>query len=391
VTASEFMTDDASSTALSAAPAKAAIRTDFFRPVHCIFGLPFDAVTMVQAEAQLAEAILHRRRCFFSTPNLNFLIACLSDSEFRDSVIRSDLSVADGMPIVWLAHALGVPIRERVAGASLFELLRQQRALPIRVFFFGGPEGVAARATAVMNAQAGAMRSVGDYFPGFGSKEQMSTDAVIDRINQSQADVLVVALGAKRGQAWIEHNLSRLQAPVVSHLGAVVNFVAGTVSRAPPWVGRLGLEWLWRIKEEPTLWRRYCGDGVALLRLLLTRVLPAVMFLKAPANASADAPLIHTSVKNGIHHIQLSGTWLPADLTPLRQALDQLHNQPCDLELDLSQLRYLDSGGVGLLLLAYGHQSKTENKFQIRSASSAIQKIFRLHCAHFLLMSHKSV
>jgi N-acetylglucosaminyldiphosphoundecaprenol N-acetyl-beta-D-mannosaminyltransferase len=362
--------------------------TNFFRPVHCILGLPFDAVTMAQADALLADAIVQRHRCFFSTPNLNFLIACLSDSEFRDSVIRSDLSVADGMPIVWIARALGVPIRERVAGASLFEHLRKQQSLPTRVFFFGGPEGVAARASAVINAASGAMRSVGDYFPGFGSKEQMSTDAVIDQINQSQADVLVVALGAKRGQAWIEHNLARLDAPVISHLGAVVNFVAGTVSRAPRWVGRVGLEWLWRIKEEPNLWRRYWRDGVALLRLLLTCVIPSALALKAPPRSSDNVPIIDTRFHDGVFHIQLGGAWLEDDLLPLRDALHQLNSNEHDLEFNLAQLTYMDSAGIGLLLLAFGHQTKTRKSFRLLNASLPMRHILRVQCAQFLITNH---
>jgi len=90
---------------------------------------------------------------------------------------------------------------------------------------------------------------------------------VLQAINASQADFLVVALGAKKGQAWILHNLEHLQVPVVSHLGAVVNFVAGTVQRAPAAWQRAGLEWLWRIKEEPALFGRYWNDGLALFGL----------------------------------------------------------------------------------------------------------------------------
>src|SRR5476649_1297061 len=97
------------------------VTTDFSRQVYCILGLPFDAVDEAQAVEIVASAAAHERRCFFSTPNLNFMIACLSDAQFRDSVIRSDLSVVDGMPLVWVARALGIPQRERVAGASMFE------------------------------------------------------------------------------------------------------------------------------------------------------------------------------------------------------------------------------------------------------------------------------
>lgn len=254
-------------------PAAAAPLPDFNRDVFCILGLPFDRVSLVDAQRITRSAVTGRQRCFLSTPNLNFAIACLEDPQFRLSVIQSDLSIADGMPLIWIARATGLPINERVAGSTLFQSLRQA-ALPagsqaMRVYFFGGPPGVAQAACEKLNTSTSAMTGVGFDSPGFGTIEQMSDAATIERINASQADFLVVALGAKKGQAWIQHNLSRLRVPLVSHLGAVVNFVAGTVSRAPLWAQKTGLEWLWRIKEEPKLWRRYWDDGLGLLTLLV--------------------------------------------------------------------------------------------------------------------------
>lgn len=240
-----------------------------------IAGLPFHCVTTAEAVDRLCVAMRDRQRLFLSTPNLNFLMTAQRDAAFRQSVLQSDLSVADGMPILWLARRQGTPLPERVAGASLFEALRRgdgQAVLgrPVKVFFFGGPPGVAERACQVLNAeyaQGGRMQGVGALCPGFGGVDDMSTPDVLDTINASGADFLVVALGAQKGQAWIVHNLARLQVPVVSHLGAVVNFVAGTVRRAPPAWQRWGLEWLWRIKEEPGLFKRYWRDGWGLWRL----------------------------------------------------------------------------------------------------------------------------
>ena len=94
------------------------------RRVVCVAGLPFDVLSLNEAVGHVCRAMQSRQRLFLSTPNLNFLIAAQSDGVFRDSVIHSDLSVADGMPIVWLARLLGLPIRERVAGSTLFEVLR---------------------------------------------------------------------------------------------------------------------------------------------------------------------------------------------------------------------------------------------------------------------------
>jgi N-acetylglucosaminyldiphosphoundecaprenol N-acetyl-beta-D-mannosaminyltransferase len=195
--------------------------------------------------------------------------------EFRQSVLSSDLSVADGAPILWLAEKQGTPLPERVAGADIFDALRygagrQLLGRAVKVFFFGGPEGVAQRACEVLNQEheaTGFMQGVGAIYPGHGSVDDMSSERWIQQINASGADFLVVALGARKGQAWIMANRHRLTVPVVSHLGAVVNFVAKTVRRAPRPVRRLGLEWVSPIKEEPELFDRYWADGKGFLRL----------------------------------------------------------------------------------------------------------------------------
>ena len=98
---------------------------DFDRNVYCLLGLPLDAVGMAEAVRRVRAAATEGNRCFLSTPNLNFLIACQADPAFRDSVIPSDLSVTDGMPLVWLARLLGLPIGERVPTSIVFETNRR--------------------------------------------------------------------------------------------------------------------------------------------------------------------------------------------------------------------------------------------------------------------------
>ena len=251
---------------------------DYSRNVYSLLGLPFDALTLDEAVAHIRRAIALRSPCFVSTPNLNFLITAQENPSFRDSVVRSDLSLADGMPIVWLARLMGIPIVQRVAGSDLFEALRNGNGPKVKVYFFGGPPGVAERAAQQINSEGRGMVCVGFASPGYGSVEAMSTAETLTHINASEADFLVVALGAAKGQAWIEHNLNHLQVPIVSHLGAVVNFVAGNVRRAPHWMQKTGLEWAWRIGQEPALWRRYAADAVGLLKLLVTHVAPLLVY-----------------------------------------------------------------------------------------------------------------
>lgn len=369
------------------------VKTDFQRQVYCLLGLPFDALTMGQAVAKVRNAGRSRQRCFFSTPNLNFAVTSLNGGDFRDSVIRSDLSVADGMPLVWIAHLLGVPVRERVAGSALFEALRSKRGKVLLVYFFGGPDGVAEIAADKLNASTSGLVCVGHHSPGYDSIENMSSAAVIADINASRADLLVVALGAKKGQTWIEHNLPQLQVPVVSHLGAVVNFVAGTVARAPVWLGQLGGEWLWRIKEEPSLWKRYLGDGWMLLKLIATRVVPCALAMrlhKRDADAVAAAQ-VSLATQGNQCTITARGAWEDGNLSSLRAAFDIATQAPSNIRLDFSAVTHIDSACIALLMLLYGHQSKIGLRFELCNVQPAVQHLLYLFCADYLAGSGKDM
>ena len=249
---------------------------DLDRDVYCLLGIPIDATGMTTVLRIIGAAARSKRTFFLSTPNLNFLVISQSDAEFRDSPLLSDLCPPDGMAIVCMARLLGIPITGTVAGSDIFDVLksRPDTQPPLSVFLFGATEEVAAAAARQLNDAKTGLRCVGWLCPGFGGLAELDLNEFIERINESGADFLVAALGAAKGQKWLRRNYGRLKIPVRSHLGATINFQAGMVRRAPSLLQRLGFEWLWRIKEEPRLWRRYSHDGIVMLTLLARSVLP---------------------------------------------------------------------------------------------------------------------
>ena len=360
---------------------------NFERQVFCLLGLPFDAVDLAGAVRAVQSSARSRTPCFFSTPNTNFVVTAQRDEAFRASVYRSDLSLIDGMPLLWMARLLGLPFRERVAGSVLFEALRQSTAQPIGVYFFGGPDGVAAAAAERLNAQPQGLHCVGHDSPGFVSVEAMSDAARIERINASAADFVVVSLGAKKGQAWIERNRARLHAPVISHLGAVVNFVAGTVRRAPGWMQRSGVEWLWRIREEPALWRRYAQDAVAASTLLFRCVIPYAWHLRfnrpdAAEHACASVQVDHGAATTVVH---LRGAWAHSNLGPVRRAFTDVVGCVNSLRLDLSAVTHVDSAFVALLGLLKAHRDQNGQQTEIIGVLPSVRRVFGYCCALFLL------
>lgn len=364
---------------------------DPVREVICLFGLPFDVVTMDETVRRVRDAVRVRQRLFLSTPNLNFLIGCQHDAAFRQSVIDSDLSIADGMPLVWISRWLGTPLPERVTGSGLFERLRDEPVPPghepIKVYFFGGPPGAAEAAGRSLNTRAGGMVCVGYETPGFGSIDEMSGQDVLDRINASGADFLIVALGAVKGQAWIQRNRTHLLAPVISHLGAVVNFAAGTVSRAPRWVQRTGLEWLWRIKEEPALWRRYWRDALALSGLFFGKLLPHGLWLRRwrRAGRSAVAPEVVLRQEADVARLLIRGV-IPDPLpAPMRATLQQAGELDMPLALDMTQARSFGLELAGSLLLLERALAARPHSLRVVGLSTPIKQLLNWNDLHFYL------
>lgn len=357
-----------------------AATSDLSRDIICLLGVPFDLVTTEQALEAVRAAVRTRQRLFLSTPNLFFLVRSQRDRPFRQAMIDSDLSVADGMPLVWMSRWLGVPLPERVTGADLFERLSEEPVpaghSPIKVYFFGGPPGAAQTAGRTLNASVGGMRCVGYANPGFGSVDSLSTPAVIRDINSSQADFLVVALGAVKGQQWIQRNRERLQVPVISHLGAVINFAARTVSRAPHWMQRIGLEWLWRIKEEPGLWRRYASDAVALSGLVVGRVLPYRLWLRKHCTADEGQVTVALQQDDEGCRILISGTIPDPVPSQVRTVMRQACDQGRSVELDLTQVECFGPSFGGLLLMLEKTLTGNHQQMQIGPLSPQIRRVF---------------
>jgi N-acetylglucosaminyldiphosphoundecaprenol N-acetyl-beta-D-mannosaminyltransferase len=336
---------------------------------------------------QLTESAFRQRtRMVLTTPNVNFVAAVQTDEAFRDAVVRSDVVVVDGMPLVWLARLAGVKT-SRLAGATFFERLTEGDAGVFKVFFFGGGEDVAERASRRLRVSSGAARGVGGLYPGFGSVEQMAAREVVDAINDAEPDFVVVSLGAAKGQAWIEHTQYELNAPVISHLGAVVNFLAGTVKRAP-WILQVsGFEWCWRIIEEPALWRRYYRDATTLARLVCGSTLP-LLWQRWRANYQPAQPARITfspPAAEGPARLVMAGDWRRGDWTLLADMLNRATCVPCNVLIDAHALGRVDQATVAQLIRLRGHQQRLGLRLDFLQPSASFAAALRLHCAAYLL------
>jgi N-acetylglucosaminyldiphosphoundecaprenol N-acetyl-beta-D-mannosaminyltransferase len=385
---SVFLEQNVNGAVLLIEPVKSVSRADdLAREMYCILGVPIDAVEMPEVMRRIEAAAAETTAFVISTPNLNFLVNSQSDPEFRESLLLSDLCPADGMPIVWLARAMGIPIRHRTAGSDMFEALkaRTRSARPLKIFLFGSAEDVAAAASKSLNDMRGGLSCIGWICPGFGTIEEMSAGHLIDKINSSQADLLVVALGAKKGQLWLLRNRHSLRIPVRAHLGAVVNFQAGTVRRAPSVLRKAGLEWLWRIKEEPHLWNRYWHDGVAFLRLALTHVLPLTI-LTQWLRLGGTRPLVISQHENPESiTVMLAGAATAREISKVGPILSDALRREKDIAINLSDVCFVDARFLGLLLMLRKRLKEQGKRLTFTCLSPRLEKLFNLNGAGFLL------
>lgn len=349
---------------------------DFDRDVWCVLGLPFDRANVASAAATVAAAAQTGRRLAFTTPNTNALVRAVADPATRARIVDADLSLADGAPVVAIARLLGVPLPGRAAGADLFEALRARPAVAgrrLRVFFFGGREGAAEKAAAALNAGGGGVEAVGHYNPGFGDVASMSRPDIIDAINAARPDFILVSLGAAKGEAWIAHNLNALDAPVVAHLGAVVDFVAGTIRRAPRWVSSAGLEWLWRIKEERSLMSRYLADAAALPHALMSRALPQLGILRGrKSGAPADASIAFAAREVVV---SLSGDLVSGDFGPIRRAFRAAAAARKTVILDFTGAGAVDLAFLGLVLMLEKASRRNGTALFVRGAAPTLRRL----------------
>ena len=228
--------------------------------VH-IAGVPIDHVDMDGALARLGDAFAGGRQVQVATVNLDFLVRAQSHHELRAVLWRSDLNVADGMPVVWLSRLLGRPVPGRVAGADMAPLLvAEAAARGAGVFLLGGEHGVAEAAAWRLKREHPGI-SVSWHQPPRARLDDMDNERLVELVAGSGAELLLVALGNPKQELWIDRYRHRLPGVAVAvGVGCVFDLWAERVHRAPAWMQRAGLEWLHRLLAEP---RRLAGRHAA--------------------------------------------------------------------------------------------------------------------------------
>ncbi|MGD8623225.1 MAG: WecB/TagA/CpsF family glycosyltransferase [Anaerolineae bacterium] len=219
-----------------------------------ILGVRVDDATYDDLLACVDDFVAAGRPHHIVTLNAEMLVAAHDDLAFRQILQAADLNVADGAGLMLAARLLGRPLRQRVTGSDgIHHLAAHCARRGYRLYLLGGAPGVAGAAAQRLVAANPGLEVAGTYA---GSPRVEDEDDIVARVRAAAPHLLLVAYGVPAEEKWIARNRQRLGVPAMIGVGGAFDFVAGLARRAPPWMRRLGLEWLHRLIRQPWRWRR---------------------------------------------------------------------------------------------------------------------------------------
>lgn len=239
---------------------------------HVVLGVPIAPMTMAQAVDLCASSVASRQRLLIGVVNAAKIVNMQRSERLRRAVLAADVILADGMAVVWAARLLGRPLPERVAGIDLMsELLARGGREGWRVFLLGAERHVLEQVVASVARDCPGIVIAGARDGYFRPHEEPD---VAEEIRAARPDVLLVAMSSPRKEEFLAKYADSCGAAVCHGVGGAFDVVAGRVRRAPRLWQKLGLEWFYRLAQEPRrLWRRYLETNTRFAWLLLKALL----------------------------------------------------------------------------------------------------------------------
>lgn len=230
-----------------------------------------DNLTMEETLLEV-ERLIEKRACsYLVTPNLDHIVNLEKDREFAEAYKHADLILADGKPLIWISNWLKNPIKEKVSGSDLFPRICALAAeRDYSLFLLGAAEGVADIAAQNLQRKYPGLKIAGTYSPKFGfEKMPEELEKIKDILLNAKPDILALALGTPKCEKFIYRHREEYGIPLSISIGASVDFEAGKIKRAPRWMSDAGLEWLFRITQDPKrLAKRYWHDAASILPII---------------------------------------------------------------------------------------------------------------------------
>lgn len=233
-----------------------------------ICGVNFNNISAEELKDAIEERLSgDSHNYFIVTPNVDFVVRANSNVGFRDIVNKADLSLCDSAIIKMASLFLGKKIQEKVTGSDLLRIICSNPKRENNCFILGGKQDVAKISAERLKKNYPNTKIAGFHHGYF---EEERDRKIIDLINTSNADILIIGMGSPKQELWVDENRKFLKVKIIMCVGGIVDLLAGKVKRAPVWMQRNSLEWFWRLIQEPKrLWKRYLIDDMKFFSLVL--------------------------------------------------------------------------------------------------------------------------
>ena len=236
---------------------------------HLFLSVPVDDLTYNETLVWIEQKIENRESCQICTINPEFVIAAQNNSRFLSVLQKASLCLPDGQGLLWAAQLHGVPLRQRVAGSTLVDLIaKNASSKEMKLFFLGAGPGVAKLAAKNLRAK----------YPGLpiihtmeASPSDVDAPSIIQCVRDNNPDILLVAFGAPDQDLWINRHCKELGVPICIGVGGAFDFISGRTKRAPLLVQRLGFEWLHRLWAQPWRWKRMLALPLFAWKIIINR------------------------------------------------------------------------------------------------------------------------
>lgn len=362
------------------------------RELLIILGIPIDDLDMNSALVRIDNFIADGRKTGkthqIATVNADFVVKARQDPELRRILQESDMATADGMPLVWGARLLGMPLNGRVTGADLVPTLAERAAQEgYSIFLLGAAPGVAARAAEVLTERHPGLKIAGVLSPPKASVLEMDP-GIIDAVRAAKPDILLVAFGSPKQEKWIAMHAPDLQVPVAIGVGGTLDFIAGQTKRAPQWMQRTGLEWVFRLLQEPRrLFRRYVSDMLGFIPFFAQQWWLMRQGKEPEAVALPKSNLI---LVREAAILNVNGRLERGTLTNFNNHATVALTNSDKIIVNLEQANFIDSTGLGALVNLHKQAQEQGKLLAITAVPPTIAKTMRLLKLDLLLAIYPS-
>jgi N-acetylglucosaminyldiphosphoundecaprenol N-acetyl-beta-D-mannosaminyltransferase len=349
-------------------------------PVIILLGIPFHDVTMEETLAYIDGMVARRTPGYFATANLDFAAQASQDVELQRILFDAELVLCDGTPLIWASKWIGAPLRERVAGSDLLpRLFEHSEKKGHRLFFLGATEDVLEIAVQKCAEKYPNLKIAGTYSPPFAKLLEINNEEISRRVKAAQADLLLVAMGCPKQEKWIYMHYKELGVPMSVGIGATFDFIAGKFSRAPVWMRKCGLEWVFRLMQEPRrLFNRYLFD-----LMFFASALKKERQMKAQSGRAAKAEAVTAPIElPAATGKSVAYKWegridAAAVHNHKVEAITPTPSAP-SVVLDCGGVTFMDSSGLGLLMRVFRACKAAGGTLVIYQPSTAVNQMLSL-------------